>query len=59
MQVSGGSELLRYFVSAESEDETGVLSLPEFERDRFDASGLPLREWTDRPNAHGPPAPSV
>lgn len=49
-QVSGGTESVRYFVSGEREDETGVLSLPEFERDRFKAEGIPLRDWTDRPN---------
>ncbi len=51
VQVSGGTETLRYFMSAENENETGVLSLPQFERDRFATEGLPLREWTDRPNA--------
>ncbi len=51
VQVSGGSEVLKYFVSAENEEETGVLSLPQFERARFDSVGLPIREWTDRPNA--------
>lgn len=51
IQVGGGSEQLRYFVSAETESETGVLSLPEFERARFDSTGLTLNRWTDRPNA--------
>ena len=49
-QVSGGTEAVRYFFSVEDEKETGVLSLPQFERDRFAASDLPLRPWTDRPN---------
>ena len=49
-QVSGGTEAVRYFFSVEDEQETGVLSLPQFERDRFAASDLPLRPWTDRPN---------
>jgi len=51
VQVSGGTETLKYFMSAENESETGVMSLPQFERERFAAEGLPLREWTDRPNA--------
>jgi TonB-linked SusC/RagA family outer membrane protein len=51
VQVSGGTDALRYFVSAENEGEVGVLSLPQFERDRFAQQGLPIREWTDRPNA--------
>jgi TonB-linked SusC/RagA family outer membrane protein len=50
-QVSGGTEQIRYFVSAENEGETGVLSLPQFERDRFADQNIPLRDWTDRPNA--------
>ena len=50
LQVSGGSDAVRYFVSAEQEGELGVLSLPEFERQRMDSSGIPIREWTSRPN---------
>lgn len=50
-QLSGGNEIVRYFVSAEREGETGVFKLPSFERRRFDSLGLPIREWTDRPNA--------
>ncbi len=49
-QVSGGTETLRYFMSAENENEVGVLSLPQFERDRFKANNIPLHDWTDRPN---------
>ena len=49
-QVSGGTEAVRYFFSAEDEKETGVLSLPQFERDRFASSNLPLRPWTSHPN---------
>lgn len=49
-QVSGGTDVVRYFFSAEDEKETGVLSLPQFERDRFAASNLPLRPWTSHPN---------
>ena len=48
--VSGGSDAVRYFVSAEDEREIGVLSLPTFERQRFDSAGIPLRSWVDRPN---------
>ena len=50
VQVSGGSEAVRYFVAAEDERELGVLSLPQFERQRFDSLSIPLRGWTDRPN---------
>ncbi|MEO7996948.1 MAG: SusC/RagA family TonB-linked outer membrane protein [Gemmatimonadaceae bacterium] len=50
VQVSGGSEVLRYFLSAENEKETGVLKLPDFETRRFDSTRTPLRAWTNRPN---------
>ncbi len=50
VQVSGGSEAVRYFVSAEDENEVGVLSLPQFERQRFDSLNIPLRSWVNRPN---------
>lgn len=50
LQVSGGSDAARYFVAGETEREIGVLKLPDFERQRMDSAGLPLRSWTDRPN---------
>ncbi|MFN9424862.1 SusC/RagA family TonB-linked outer membrane protein [Gemmatimonas sp.] len=53
VQVSGGTEAVRYFVSAEDELEVGVLSLPEFERERFDSTGLRIYPWTSRPNQRG------
>jgi outer membrane receptor protein involved in Fe transport len=53
VQVSGGTDAVRYFVSAEDELEVGVLSLPEFERDRFDSTGLRIYPWTSRPNQMG------
>lgn len=53
LQLSGGTEAVRYFVSGEREDETGVMQLPDFERDRMNAAGLPIRDWVDRPNVLG------
>lgn len=53
VQVSGGTEAVRYFVSAEDEREVGVLSLPEFERDRMNASSQRIYPWTSRPNQMG------
>lgn len=52
-QVSGGTDAVRYFVSGEREDETGVLELPQFERRRFDSLNIALRDWTERPNVLG------
>jgi len=51
VQVSGGSDVLRYFLGVENEKEVGVLTLPQFERTRLDSMNLPLRSWVDRPNA--------
>ncbi len=50
LQLSGGSDILRYFISGEREDETGVLELPPFERDRMVAQKAVIRDYTDRPN---------
>jgi TonB-linked SusC/RagA family outer membrane protein len=49
--VAGGTEVVRYFISAEREGETGVLELPPFERRRLNQERVPIRDWTDRPNA--------
>ena len=53
LQLSGGNDAVRYFVSGEREDETGMLELPAFERRRLDTLNLPIRDWTERPNALG------
>lgn len=50
-QLSGGTEAVRYFLSAEREEEIGVMQLPKFERDRLNREGAKIHEWTDRPNA--------
>ena len=50
VQVSGGTDLARYFVGVEDEREVGVLQLPQFERARMESEGTPIRAWTDRPN---------
>jgi TonB-linked SusC/RagA family outer membrane protein len=53
LQLSGGTDVVRYFVSGEREDETGVLELPKFEYRRFESQELPLHDWTKRPNVLG------
>ncbi len=50
VQLKGGSELISYFVAGDGSSEVGVLSLPQFERERFARDSLPLHDWTDRPN---------
>ncbi|AHG90168.1 TonB-dependent outer membrane protein, SusC/RagA [Gemmatirosa kalamazoonensis] len=49
-QLSGGNEVLRYFLSGEREGETGTLTLPTFERQRLDSLGLAIPDYTSRPN---------
>ncbi len=53
LQLSGGTDAIRYFLSGEREAETGVMKLPPFERDRLIAQQFPIRDYTDRPNALG------
>ena len=50
LQVKGGTESINYFIGGDEAREIGILSLPQFERDRFVRDSLPLHEWTDRPN---------
>ena len=50
-QLSGGTEAVRYFLSAEREDETGIMELPTFERNRLNAERAVMHEWLERPNA--------
>jgi TonB-linked SusC/RagA family outer membrane protein len=49
--LSTGTDNLRFFLSGEREEETGVLELPDFEVRRLNAEQAPIREWTKRPNA--------
>ena len=51
LQVRGGTETVRYFVSGEWEDETGVTQMPDFEVARLNRIGTNiLPEWRN-PNA--------
>jgi TonB-linked SusC/RagA family outer membrane protein len=51
MQLSAGTDAVRYFISGTRDDETGVFKLPTFERLRYDSLGVKPHPWTDRPNA--------
>ena len=51
LQLSGGSEALRYFIGFENENETGVFRLPKFEARQFDSLGVGNHFYTRRPNA--------
>ena len=53
LQLSGGTETIRYFLSGEREQETGVMKLPQFEEERLRRQSIPIHDWVDRPNALG------
>ena len=50
LQLSGGSDAVRYFVSGDFERETGPFGFPDFERQRFSAAKVGIRDEWDRPN---------
>ena len=48
LQVSGGSEMVRYFVSGTMEGEDGAIKMPKVDRDRIASQLLTADEtWTD------------
>jgi len=51
LQVSGGSETLRYFLHGEWENEDGVTKLPKFEERYLAARGISLLPEQKDPNA--------
>lgn len=53
IQVRGGSDVVRYFLSGEWEDEDGVTQVPQFERRYLAAHGLALRPEQANPNRFG------
>lgn len=50
VQVSGGNEAMRYFVSAARQNEIGVMGLPDFELQMLDTMNQPVRKWMSHPN---------
>ena len=54
MQVSGGSESVRYYVSGDMQSETGPIQLPGYEQKRFDAQKIAVRdEWKNPEKLEG------
>ena len=52
VQLSGGTDAVRYFTAAEVENEIGTLEMPTYDRNRFDSLKVSvLPEW-NRPNAY-------
>ena len=52
-QVSGGTEVVRYFVSADIQKETGPFGLPAFNQRAFADSKTPILDYWQHPNALG------
>jgi TonB-linked SusC/RagA family outer membrane protein len=50
LNLSGGTEQLRYFISFENENETGVFQVPRFEFAHFDSVGTGNHFYVRRPN---------
>jgi TonB-linked SusC/RagA family outer membrane protein len=53
IQVSGGSEAIRFFTAAEMEKTTGVLTIPQFDRQRFDTLHINVLDEWKNPNYLG------
>jgi TonB-linked SusC/RagA family outer membrane protein len=51
LQLNGGSDAVRFFMSAGRDDETGVFKLDDYERNRFDSLGFNIHPWQERPNS--------
>ncbi|HEY6219301.1 MAG TPA: TonB-dependent receptor plug domain-containing protein, partial [Gemmatimonadaceae bacterium] len=50
VQVSGGQESIRYFMSASRDDEVGVFKLDDYEKNRWDSLGVTIHPWQIHPN---------
>jgi len=50
MTLGGGTEVVRYFLSGEREEESSVLTLPPSERRRLDSARTTIQSYTSRPN---------
>jgi TonB-linked SusC/RagA family outer membrane protein len=50
LQVQGGNDQLRYFLSGTRDNEVGVFRLDNYERRYFQANGVEITPWMDRPN---------
>jgi outer membrane receptor protein involved in Fe transport len=48
--ITGGSERVNYYISAEWEDETGPFTLPQADRDDLTERGIPITEDRERPS---------
>jgi TonB-linked SusC/RagA family outer membrane protein len=53
LQVSGGTERLRYFSSGDIGRELGPIKMPDVDVARFNAADIPIREEWERPERLG------
>lgn len=51
LQVSGGVQAIRYFVSGQYENEEGILKIPEFDQHRLDTLNVKIKDEWATPNA--------
>ena len=51
VQVSGGADILSYFVSGIVQNETGPIGMPAYDLRRFDSLGIEVNDKWKRPNA--------
>ncbi|MEP6494125.1 MAG: SusC/RagA family TonB-linked outer membrane protein [bacterium] len=51
LQVQGGNDQVRYFLSGARDDETGVFKLDPYERSKFETAGVTIHPWQERPNS--------
>jgi len=50
VQVNGGTEVARYFMSVDLQKEVGPFGLPAFNRTRFDSLKVPITDYLKRPS---------
>jgi TonB-linked SusC/RagA family outer membrane protein len=50
VQVQGGTDQVRFFMSASRDDEVGVFKLDDYERRKANAAGIEIHPWQERPN---------
>jgi len=50
VQVSGGTDAVRYFMSAGRDNEVGVFRLDDYEKHRWDSLGVTIHPWQMHPN---------
>ena len=53
VQVNGGTETTRYFISLDLQKEVGPFGLPAFNKQRFDSLKVPLADHLKRPQPAG------